>query len=283
MRSRTTGSTSALAVLLAGSAAHAQTLTDGFYRLSSDTSAPSVTSQDGRSLSLGPVQEIAVGQSRIYAEDNANSQFWINVGVPQNVRDDAFSYVLVVADRGYPSIGGGGGNDSYQISFRISGADDAEHLSRFLGTPVIYRKHPGHQLLVSFTPTKASFRARDEVTAKFRIENIGTNAIAFRKGGQYRGSTRDNQFEFSARLQGRQVPGIGTNFHMGGLSGRQVLKAGAVFEDEVSLGNWFAFDKSGRYEILGTYDLTFFDPDPEADWTPIWTDLVSSEFAVTID
>jgi hypothetical protein len=199
------------------------------------------------------------------------------------VHEDAFSYVLVVAGRGYPSIGSGGGNGSYQISFRTSGADGAEQISRFLGTPVVYRRHPGHQLLVSFTPTKASFRTRDEVTATFRIENVGTNAIAFRKGGQYRGSTRDNQYEFSARLQGRQVRGIGNNFHMGGLSGRQVLKAGAVFEDEVSLGNWFEFDKPGRYEILGTYDLTFFDPDPEADWTPIWTDLVSSEFVVNID
>ena len=137
-------------------------------------------------------------------------------------------------------------------------------------------------MLVSFTPLRPSFRIGDDVRVKFRIENIGTNAISFQKGGHYRGASRDNQYAFSAELLGRQVPDIGSNNHFGGISVARVLEAGDVFEEEVSLNKWFAFDKRGLYSVFGSYAMTFYDPaDPRSG--VLWTDYVSNEFLVKIE
>jgi hypothetical protein len=263
-------------------AASGQALADGFYLRSAEDSAPFALTQDGEKVPLGPAQAVAIRRSGIHSQDNANTTFWISLGIPYEVHAKAKSYVLVVANRAYPWAGSGGGNGDYEINFRVSGVDNVRDVSRFLQTPIEYRRHPGHQLLVSFTPALTSFRIGDAVNVKFRIENIGTNAVSFMKGGHYRGSSRDNQYTFSAQFLGKQVPDIGSNVHFGGLATRRVLEAGDVFEDEISLSKWFVFDKKGLYEILGSYELTFNDPNSET-YRPIWTDYVTGKFLVKID
>lgn len=273
-----------LGVLLLAStcAVFGQASADGFYMKSADDSAPFALGQDGKRVSLGPAQEVAIRRSDVYSQDNANSAFWIGVGMSSEAHPRATSYVLVVANRAYPVAGSGSAAGFFEINFKVSGANNARDVARFLGTEIAYRRHPGHQLLVSFTPVLPSFRVGDEVVAKFRIENVGTNTIAFMKGGHYRGSTRDNQYKFSAQFLGKQVPDIGTSNHFGGIATPRVLEAGDVFEDEISLSKWFAFDKKGLYEVFGAYDLTFYDPSNETH-RPIWTDYVSGQFLVRID
>ena len=102
------------------------------------------------------------------------------------------------------------------------------------------------------------------------------------QGGAYRGSTRDNQYDFSARLLGVQIPDIGTNSHFGGLAVAHILKPGEEFKDAVSLSKWFAFDRAGLYELHGTYQLQFVEPDAES-FRMIWTDYASGDFVVQID
>ncbi len=87
---------------------------------------------------------------------------------------------------------------------------------------------------------------------------------------------------FSAQFLGKQVPDIGSSHHFGGISTRRVLAAGDVFEQEVSLDKWFAFNKKGSYEVFGSYDLMFHDP-TNAGSRPIWMDYVSGKFFVKID
>src|SRR5262245_42635601 len=168
-------------------AALGQAPPDGFYLRSADASAPFALAQDGNRVPLGPAQ-VAMS-SRIYSQDNANSTFWVNVQIPPEAAPQAESYVLVVGNRAYPWGGSGSGPGHYEISFRVSGADNARDVARFLSAPIDYRKHPGHQLLVSFTPLLPSFRIGDDVRVRFRIENIGTNTISFQKGGHYRGAS----------------------------------------------------------------------------------------------
>jgi hypothetical protein len=267
--------------LFVAGAARGQTLADGFYRLSGDESARSVLSQGGKRLLLGRTQELAIERNEIFSEDNANSQFWVTVAVPYDPNLNASSLVLVVANRGYPSAGGGSSPGISQIDFRVSGASSALDVSRYLNTPIVYRRHPAHQLLVSFAPTKERFQIGDEVKVELRITNIGANTIAFLQGGQYRGS-RDNQYAFSARLLGWQIRDIGTSSHHGGIGVKRTLAPDEVFEAEISLGKWFSFDEVGRYEVHGSYYLSFLDPDGES-FRPIWTDYVSSDFVVNID
>jgi hypothetical protein len=255
---------------------------DGFYLISADESAPSVSTPDGKRLLLGSRQEVAIETSAIHSEDNANSRFSVSLGISREVHAQASSYVLIVSNRGYAWAGSGSGPDKYSISFGVPGADNALDVARYLNTPIVYRRHPGHELLVLFTPSRAVFRKNDQVTVTFRIENVGTNTIRFSKGGRYRGSSRDNQYTFSARLMGRQVQDIGSNVHFGGIAVTPSLKAGEVFEDTIDLGKWFAFDEAGAYEILGSYEMLYYDPDPGAHRV-IWTDYVSSAFVVKID
>jgi hypothetical protein len=168
------------------------------------------------------------------------------------------------------------------LDFRFSGPDDALAVARYLNAPIICHRHPGHQLLVSFTPARTSFRIGADVPVTFRIENVGANTVAFSKGGAYRGASRDNQYSFSARLWGRQVEDIGSSNHFGGIAGSVFLKSGEVFADNVDLKKWFAFDRPGTYEVLGSYSMHYFDPEGEAFRT-IWSDYVTSAFEVKID
>ena len=271
-----------LCPLLAG-AVCAQVPADGLYLRSDDPSAPSVSSDGGQRVPLGRSQELAREGTEIFAEDNANTRFWVTVRVPYDTSADFTSYVLVVSNRAYPSIGGGGGsgNGVYTMDFRVAGKTGALEVSRYLSTPVAYRRHPG-QLFVSFTATKDSFRIGDEVRATLRIENVGTSAISFLQGGHYRGSPRDNQYTFAARFLGRQIQDVGSSDNHGGIAAIRVLKAGEVFEDEISLSKWFAFDRAGSYEVLGSYEMTFYEPETVLS-KPIWADYLSGAFVVKID
>jgi hypothetical protein len=51
------------------------------------------------------------------------------------------------------------------------------------------------------------------------------------------------------------VPDIGSNVHFGGLATPRVLEPGGVFEDEIDLSKWFAFEEKGSYEVLGSYEI----------------------------
>lgn len=156
----------------------------------------------------------------------------------------------------------------------------AKQVSKYMKVPLVYRRHPRHNLRVAFTPTKHEFGVGDDVAVTLQITNIGTNRIAFMKGGRNR-AARDNQYVFSARHSGKQVDDVGTSHHAGGLASRQVLKPGKVFEDKMSLSKWFAFDKMGIYAIHGSYYLDFNDPHAES-WRTIWDDYVSADFVIRI-
>jgi hypothetical protein len=97
----------------------------------------------------------------------------------------------------------------------------------------VYRRHPQHNILVSFSPTKPEFKIGDEVTSVLQVTNIGKNALSFNKGGRNR-AVRDNQYIFSARYNGKQVEDIGSSSHFGGMYVKRVLKPGEVFEDTIN-------------------------------------------------
>jgi hypothetical protein len=260
--------------------AEAQPVADGLYRTSNEASSTSILSQDGKRLALGPAQAVVAGKSRIYSQDNANNAFVVGLAIPVEACADRSSYVLVVSGHAYQSPGSGGGPDFCETDFTFFGAGNAVEMAKYLGIAIEYRRHPGHEFLVSFTPTRSSFHVKDHVTATFRIENVGTNTITFTKGGHYRGASRDNQYTFSARFLDKQVPDIGTSNNFGGIAAPMRLNAGEVFTDTVDLSKWFAFDKKGRYYVLGSYSMDFVIFE---NLRSIWSDYVSAGFVVTID
>ena len=254
---------------------------DGIYlRVQADSSAW-IMGQDGQKLSLGARQDLKIQRSELSSQNNANTRFNLSVTVPYDEKIGPSSYILVVARTAYRQTGSGSSRqEQSSLSFHISGRENALRVSEYMKTPVAYRRHPRHNLRVSFIPTKQEFNVGDEVTATLQIANVGTNTIAFMKGGRNR-AARDNQYIFSARRGGKQLEDIGTSYHFGGLAAKQVLQPGQVFEDRISLSKWFAFDKAGMYEIHGSYYLGFTDPDEDLART-IWEDYVSADFMVRI-
>jgi hypothetical protein len=259
---------------------------DGIYLWSKDGSAPPITSQAGKKLFLGARQDLKIQSRDLSSRNNANTRFDLSLTLPYDKNIGPSSYILIVSGTAFEQIASGATQEdasqekTSSISFRISGEKSAQQVSQYLKTPIVYRKHPRHNLLVSFTPTKQEFGIGDEVTATLRITNVGTNTISFLQGGRNR-AARDNQYIFCARYKLQQVEDIGTSGHFGGLGIWRVLKPGEVFEDKISLSKWFSFDKAGTYEVHGSYYLDFNDPDDDSRRT-IWEDYVSADFIVTI-
>ena len=254
---------------------------DGVYLRAQGEPAPWINSQEGEKIFLGAKQMLEIQKNELFSQNNENTRFYLSMTIPYDERIGPSTYVLIVAGTAFGQSGSGSSQEiTSSLSFYISGEEKAKQVSQYMKTPVVYRRHPRHNLRVSFAPTKQEFSVGEEVTATLRVTNVGNNTISFMKGGRNR-AARDNQYVFSARYNGRQVEDIGTSHHFGGLAVRRVLKHGEEFADEISLSKWFSFDKAGMYEVHGSYYLDFNDPDTES-WRTIWEDYISADFIVRI-
>lgn len=255
---------------------------DGIYLRAHAEPAPSVLSQDGQTLFLGAKQPLEILDREFFSQNNGNTKFYLSLTIAYDESVGPSTYILIVAGTAYRQGGSGAsGQETSSLSFYVSGQGNATEVSEYIKTPVVYRRHPGHSLLVSFNPTEQEFTVGDEVSATLQIVNVGTDPVSFMKGGRNR-AARDNQYVFSARFAGEQAHDIGTSYHFGGLATRLTLNPGEVFEDKISLSKWFAFSESGVYEIHGSYYVAFSDPDAES-WRTIWEDYVSADFIVRIE
>jgi hypothetical protein len=185
-------------------------------------------------------------------------------------------YVGGTADHAH---GRGWNKTSVTIDFYIDGLARAEQVAAFFKIKATMRRHPGHQIEVSFKPVQDKFDPKQRIAAILRIRNVGQSTVAFKRGGR-NGGTRDNQYEFVCRYAAKQVVDIGKGGHLGGLFGIKKLKPGETFEQEVDLTKWFSFDKSGTYDLLGSYYMDFFDSE-NVIW-PIWTDYATAGFSIRI-
>src|SRR5215831_12328439 len=254
---------------------------NGIYERSQGTAAVLVRAQDGELVRLGKRRTLQILKAEMFSENNENTRFRLSVTVPYDPGLGASSYILFVDGTAYQQTGAGSSQkDTSSASFYVTGDDNAKQVAKYFGTSVHYRRHPGYELQVSFIPAKPVFETGEEVIVTLRITNVGQKPISFMQGRRTRAS-RDNQYIFSARYQGKQVEDIGTSYHFGGMSVRRVLEPSEVFEAKVSLQKWFLFKDAGLYEIHGSYYLDFLEPEDDS-WRIIWEDYASADFVVTI-
>ena len=257
------------------------TVGNGFYRLSWNAPGPPVKLYD-RTYYAAEKLDLTVLKAEIGSTNNANTQFNLSVTIPLASQPE-LPVALFIGGMANPSYGRGSDGKNAIIQFSIGDRQRAEQVASFLNIQTILHRHPQHELEISFRPVQAEFHQGEQVSVIFHIRNVGENVIAFQEGGRNR-AARDNQYVFSCRLNGRQVDDIGNSGHQGGISFVRKLKPGEVFEENVDLGKWFAFDKQGVYELLGSYYMDFIDPDRDAPpHFPIWEDYATAEFSVKIN
>jgi hypothetical protein len=229
-----------------------------------------------------PVAASQILEKEIQSQGNGNTEFVLSLTVPYDKQITPGSHVLHVAGTTYRmTSSGSSGQRTSSMHFPISGEDRVSEVAKFFGIPVTRFRHPGHRLYVEFVPAKKSFAIGEQVTATLRIVNVGTDPVAFTKGGRNR-ATRDNQYLFSAYRSGMPVPDIGSSANSGGLSISVALQPGGIFEDRVTLNQWFDFREPGHYDIHGSYRLDFVEPGSRS-YAHFWTDFATAEFMITIE
>jgi hypothetical protein len=256
-------------------------IADGLYLISRNDASTILENQNGPFISLGERRKIKIEESAIISLNNANDKFYARLTFPFDESIHEAVHVLVVEGTAYQQHGAGSQKDvTSTLLFDIMGNEKACQVAAFLNTPIFYRKHPQHNLLVSFVPAKKEFSTYEQVNVTLQIQNLGTHPIMFMDGGLNRG-LRDNQYVFSAHLDGQPVADIGTYGHSGGLAFRRVLKPGELFKSPVNLNDWFEFGAPGSYVVQGSYYLNFIDYGSDSSET-IWEDYVSAGFYVRI-
>jgi hypothetical protein len=270
-----------IGVVLGAAASGADAPANGLYRTVQDASAPAVRDQQGAVFHLGERQERASATS-LRSQDNTDTHFSLGLDIPYDPMLEPHRYLLVMAGTAWSQSGWGPSRQqTSSLWFQIDGEQNATAAARLFGIPVTRFIHPGHRLRVAFTPTRASFAVGDTVTVTLRIVNVGTEPIAFLKGGRNR-AERDNQYVFAAWRGGQPIADIGHNGHSGGLAISVILQPGAVFEDVIDLGKWFSLTEPGSYEIHGSYYLAFVKPEP-LSYQTIWEDYVGADFRISIE
>jgi hypothetical protein len=137
-------------------------------------------------------------------------------------------------------------------------------------------------MLVQFLADKIVFKVGEPVTAKLRITNVGNTDFTFIQGGRQRRATRDNQFAFTADLDGREVlSDSGDPHNEGGIGVPITLEPDKTWERSVDLSKWFTFRTAGTYLLRGSYYMEFVDSLPQ-ELNIIWEDCACAEFTLEI-
>ncbi|HEV3079951.1 MAG TPA: hypothetical protein VGY66_09235 [Gemmataceae bacterium] len=257
---------------------------DGVYLVHLEGAGPKVMrNDDGDPLVLGERLADKFGQAVIESDSNDNSRFSLDLkgagpfppGHPGPMALLIGGRCFVVYSNSDPEPDG-----KRQLGSIIIGAEAMQVVAKKFKVEPRLRKHPGYQLLATWTPDQAGYKAGEPITLTLKIKNVGAQAAAFFDGGAQRGA-RNNQFGFTAFHSGKAVPDTGDPLNFGGKASLEVLEPGESFSKSVRLDDWFKFNEPGVYQITGTYKLAFYDPKSKPR-RPLWTDFASGECSVRI-
>lgn len=222
----------------------------------------------------------AVGGTTIRSTSNNNQRYYLALRATTNFSLPCTQIGLIIGSKtirfNSQGVGAGGYTSMETI---IEDPELIPEIAKYFHASVEKRHHPGHHMLVQFTPDKKRFSPGDPVTVTFRLQNAGDTDFTFWNGGRTRMATRNNQFSFTAEVWSKVVPDTGNPEHMGGLSVPVTLAPGETFEiKSVDLTKWFRFGEKGWYEIRGSYYMRFGLPDETG-----WEDFATAEFEVVVE
>jgi hypothetical protein len=276
---------SAIAVL-ASFAVRGAEVADGIYPLAGNT-GHDVKLSGGDWVALGKLRTASWERAEVYSLANDNSRFEVRLFNVDRAVDhgEPATVVLVVNAVGMPFHSrfehAGGRLD---LSFTVTGTDEARKIAGVLKTEPVLRRHSGHRVVLKLTPDKETYRPGEPVTLAVDICNVGDVDVLFRDGGQQRGA-RNNQFRFLAYGgfgQGKAVPDTGDPNHHGGLSSLRPLKPGESVRHTIKLDRWFTFAEPDTYRITGLFELELHVMPRRELHQVIWDELVVGECMIKV-
>ena len=261
---------------------------DGIYLIHEKGDGLKVKRNDtGDELVLGKRLAEKFGAAAIHSDTNDNSRFRLDLkGAGPFAPDEPLASVaLMIGGRCFMvhSHSDRERDGTRSLGSVIHGEAVARSVAKTLNTQPTLRTHPGHRLLVTWTPNMASYAIGEPITLNLKIKNVGDKPIAFFNGGRQRGA-RDNQFGFTAYRSGgdgKAVPDTGDPTNFGGLASMPTLQPGEVFTKSVRLDHWFKFQAADTYRITATYHLELYNPNDAA--RPLWQDFAIGECQVRVD
>lgn len=233
-------------------------LANGIYELAPEGAGIMVTRSYGGEIGLGKRLSDNFGQVSMWSTSNENDRFRVFMQqAGPFVPEGQFAIYIdgvceMISSHTEPDA-----NGKTDLIADVAGHENARRVAAALGVDPQERTHPGHLLLVTWTPVRESYKLGEAVVLELKIKNVGKTTIRFMEGGQQRGA-RDNQFGFTAFAgsgSGEPIPDTGDPTNFGGLAAFRELKPGEVFTKQVDIAKWFKFERPDSYQITGIYEL----------------------------
>ncbi len=258
---------------------------DGIYFLNQPGQGQKVAA-GGTEVWLGKLASDQLGEISLYSLNNQNTQYLLRLDRcgPLQTDQQLVSLTAIVIDGVCAVVSGhsgGPGQETGEVTLtaQLQGEAVAEQIAKHLDIGVQKRRHPGHCLLVTWTPVRESFGPDDAVELELEIRNVGDVPIVFLDGGQQRGA-RNNQFNFTCFHQLKPVPDVGNPIHFGGLAAIVDLQPGQSFQKRVDLRDWYSFNEVGVYDLIGSFYLGIHES--QRAHRLVWEDYATGPGQVTI-
>tara|TARA_R100000789_G_C3021935_1_gene153682 strand:- start:3211 stop:4059 length:849 start_codon:yes stop_codon:yes gene_type:complete len=273
-----------LALLVACSATAAE-LPNGIYSVDSNDSdsGNTVTRADSQEpIKLQKLLASGLGTPSLISTSNDNESFRLTLSKAGPFRQDIKSTHQAAYIDGVCVIGTGQVLDNQQRSTLVgyfNSIDNANKVAKAFSIKPKLRQHPGHKVIVKWTPQKPSFNPNDPIELTLTVMNVGKVDINFIAGGSQRGA-RDNQFAFIAHSDyrnGKAVPDTGDPVNFGGIGSFVNLKPNESFTKSVDVSKWFRFTESGSYQLTCMYHIEMSSDDGD-----LWDDFLTGQCLVRI-
>jgi hypothetical protein len=260
-------------------------LQNGLYLQSVGGSGKELVTQDNVEVLIGKQYDAKVIDAELLSQNNSNTIFLLKISldVPYDQKSRSLKLYCVLNKIPIPNKGVSSRNSKEtSYNFYFSGAELCSAAVKLFSVTPILRKHPGHSFETSFTLSKKTFMSDEPIVVTMIIRNIGENKIAIGTMS-FPDSHRNDQFIFSAYLNGFQLTDKGKRRLQGGMGGPHYIKPGDSIEKEVDLQNWFDFCRPGRYKITCVFPMPLSFPTLTNLGHCVWYDYAVGdiEFIIT--
>ncbi|MBC7821780.1 MAG: hypothetical protein IAG10_33250 [Planctomycetaceae bacterium] len=265
-------------------------LPNGIYSVAeetADTGTLVTRADDHGRVKLQKLLSSGFGTASLVSAANDNEQFRLKLDKAGPFRDGFLSVHQALYIDGVCVLFGSreelDGQRRSTLIGDFASLKNAQTIAKALSINPKLRQHPGHKLLVKWTPKQRSFKPNEPIEVTLTAENVGDVEIHFLAGGRQRGP-RDNQFAFIAHSgsgHGKAIPDTGDPTNFGGLGSFITLKPGESFTKSVDISKWFKLDAGDSCRLTCLYQIELSVLEANSD-SLAWDEFLTGQCSVRI-